>query len=122
MIFITKKAFENEIERRMGEIHFKTRTDEELWKLKDEVRELQHKVEMLEQARNTVPVINSPTVSSPNVYEPAPYWTNPNWKAPDFTCTNTPQMQCDTPIRDIMTGKTTCAVPQMDIVKDAVET
>lgn len=81
MIFITKKAFENEIERRMGEIHFKTRTDEELWKLKDEVRILQHKVEMLEQERNP------PTVGTYPVYEPAPYWTNPNWKAPDVTCT-----------------------------------
>lgn len=115
MIFITKKAFENEIEKRIGEIHFKTRTDEELWKLKDEVRDLQHRVEMLE-ARNLIPTPANP------VYEPAPYWTNPNWKAPDFTCTNPPQTQCDTPIRDTMTGATTCTVPQMDIVKDAVKT
>lgn len=54
MIFITKKAFENEIEKRIGEIHFKTRTEEELYKLKDEVRDLRHRIEMLE-ARNLTP-------------------------------------------------------------------
>ena len=97
---IAVEAFENEIEKRMGEIHFKTRTDEELWKLKDEVRTLQHKVEMLEQERNTPTVGTYPNTQSNPVYEPAPYWTNPNWKAPDITC----------------------AVPQMDVVKDVVQT
>ena len=114
MIFITKKAFENEIEKRMGEIHFKTRTDEELRKLKDEVRELQHRIEMLEERNLT------PTPANP-VYEPAPYWTNPNWKAPDFTCTNPPQTQCIAPTPGVMTGATTCTVPQTDIVKDAMQ-
>lgn len=100
MIFISKKAFNEEVEKRLGEIHFK----------------LQHRIEMLE-ARNLTPTPANP------VYEPAPDWTNPNWKAPDFTCTNnTPQTQCNTPIRDIMTGATNCTVPQMDIVKDAVPT
>ena len=84
MIFITKKAFENEMYNRLNEQNFKGRIEEELYRLKDTVRELQYKVESLEQSiRQPVPV-NIPTSTT---YEPAPYWTNPNWKAPDITCT-----------------------------------
>ena len=51
MIFISKHAFENEMERRMAEIHFRNRLDERLYKLEDTVRELQLKVQMLEDNR-----------------------------------------------------------------------
>ena len=93
MIFLTKKKFEEQVAGRMEEIRFKTRTDEELWKLRDEVRELKYRLDAIEQTiRQPVPV-NPATGTNPYTYEPAPYWTNPQWKAPDITCTtaNPPQ-------------------------------
>lgn len=48
MIFISKKAFNDEMDRRMGEIHFKNRTDEKIWKLEDEMRKLEFRVNCLE--------------------------------------------------------------------------
>ena len=87
MIFISKKAFENEMYNRIGEANFHQRTEDELYKLKDEVRELKYRLDALEQTvRQPVPV-NPATGTNPYTYEPAPYWTNPSWKAPDVTCT-----------------------------------
>lgn len=48
MIFKSKKAFNEEIEKRMNEIQFKTRVDEDLWKLRDRMSELEFKVRCLE--------------------------------------------------------------------------
>lgn len=45
MIFISKKAFENEMYKRIGEANFHQRTEEELYKLKDEVRELKYRLD-----------------------------------------------------------------------------
>ena len=59
MIFISKKAFENEIDKRMAEIHFKNRIDEKTWKMEEDIRNLKFRVECLEE-RNRVPV---PTVN-----------------------------------------------------------
>ena len=55
MIFISKKAFENEVEKRMEEIHFKNRTDEKIWKMEEDIRNLRFRVDCLEE-RNRVPV------------------------------------------------------------------
>lgn len=117
MIFISKKQFENALYDRMGEMRFKSDTDMAIMQLKDEVRDLKYRLDALEQIIHQPTPTNIPQThpSTPirdfmvnPTYEPAPYWTNPNWKAPDFTCTNTPQTQCK--------------VPQMDILKDVVET
>ena len=48
MIFITKKAFNEEVEKRIVEIQFRNRMDEDLWKLKDRVNTLEYKVRDLE--------------------------------------------------------------------------
>lgn len=57
MIFISKKAFNDEVDRRMSEINFKTRTDEKIWKMEEEVRKLTWRVDMLEEKANPrVPV------------------------------------------------------------------
>lgn len=84
MIFITKRAFENEIDRRMSEINFKTRTDEKIWKIEEDIRNLKFRVDCLEERDKTAVEVKFPTVEPG--YEPAPYWTNPSWKAPDITC------------------------------------
>ena len=55
MIFINKKAFENEIEKRMAEIHFKNRTDEKIFKFEKEISDLQFRLDCLEE-RNKIPV------------------------------------------------------------------
>ena len=87
MIFISKKKFEEKMYERISEVNFHTRTEEELFKLKDEMRELKYRLDALEQTiRQPVPV-NPATGTNPYTYEPAPYWTNPSWKAPDITCT-----------------------------------
>ena len=52
MIFITKKAFNEEVEKRMSEIQFRTRMDEDLWKLKNRMNELEFKVRCLEDEDN----------------------------------------------------------------------
>ena len=96
MIFLTKKAFENEMYNRINEQNFKGRIEDELYKLKDTVRELQYKVEMLEQSvRQPVPV-NPATGTNPYTYEPAPSWMNPNFKMPEVTCENPYQTTCTT--------------------------
>ena len=96
MIFITKKAFENEMYNRINEQNFKGRIEDELDKLKDTVRELQYKVEMLEQSiRQPVPV-NPATGTNPHTYEPAPYLMNPNFKMPEVTCASPYQTTCTT--------------------------
>ncbi len=109
MIFITKKAFEDEVLKRLDEqrarnvrnemVEETLKLREEVRLLKDEVSELKYRIARLEDKdkQNTQ---GAPAYGTYPVYEPAPYWTNPNWKAPDVTCT----------------------VPQMDIVKDAVPT
>lgn len=48
MIFKSKKAFNEEIDKRMNEIQFKTSVNEDLWKLKDRMSELEFKVRCLE--------------------------------------------------------------------------
>lgn len=59
MIFISKKAFENEIEKRMAEIHFKNRTDEKIWKIEDDIRGLRFRLDCLEERdRTPVPKVN----------------------------------------------------------------
>ena len=59
MIFISKKAFENEIEKRMAEIHFKNRMDEKIWKIEEDIRGLRFRLDCLEEhARTPVPKAN----------------------------------------------------------------
>ena len=55
MMFISKKAFENEIEKRMAEIHFKNRTDETICKIEADIRDLKFRLDCLEE-RNKIPV------------------------------------------------------------------
>lgn len=55
MIFISRKAFENEMEKRMGEIHFKNRIDEKIWTMEEDIRNLKFRVDCLEE-HNRVPV------------------------------------------------------------------
>lgn len=55
MIFISKKAFNDEIDRRMAEIHFKNNTDERIWKMEEDIRNLRFRLDCLEE-RNRIPV------------------------------------------------------------------
>ena len=56
MIFKSRRALEEEIQGRMMEAEFKRRTEEELWKLRDEVQQLKWRVDCLEGAGNSVKV------------------------------------------------------------------
>lgn len=59
MIFISKKAFENEVEKRMAEIFFKNRTDEKIWKMEEDIRNLRFRLDCLEaRDRTSVPKVN----------------------------------------------------------------
>lgn len=59
MIFISRKAFENEVEKRMAEIHFKNRTDEKIWKIEEDIRGLRFRLDCLEERdRTPVPKVN----------------------------------------------------------------
>ncbi len=59
MIFISKKAFENEVDKRMAEIHFKNRTDEKIWKIEEDIRNLKFRLDCLEDRyRIPVPEVN----------------------------------------------------------------
>lgn len=59
MIFISKKAFENEIEKRMAEIHFKNRIDDSIFNMQEEIRNLKFRMDCLEErGRTPVPKVN----------------------------------------------------------------
>ena len=59
MIFISKKSFENEVDKRMAEINFKNRTDEKIWKLEEDIRGLRFRLDCLEERdRTPVPKVN----------------------------------------------------------------
>lgn len=59
MIFISKKAFNDEVDRRMEEIHFKNRTDEKIWKIEEDIRNLRFRLDCLEERdRTPVPKVN----------------------------------------------------------------
>lgn len=59
MIFISKKAFNDEMDRRMAEIHFKNQTDEKIWKMEEDIRNLKFRVDWLEDKDKTpVPKVN----------------------------------------------------------------
>ncbi len=79
MIFLTKKDFEEAVDKRASEIRFKRATEEELWDLKNELIELKARVNALENAAKNPP-------EPDKTFEPAPYWTNPNWVSPAPTC------------------------------------
>ena len=86
MIFITKKAFENKMYERISEANFHARTEDELYKLKDEVRELKYRLDALEGAiRQPVPV-NPATFKMPEVTCASPYQT---------TCTTSNEVKSD---------------------------
>ena len=53
MIFISKKAFNDEIDRRMAEIHFKNNTDERIWKMEEDIRNLRFRLDCLEERDRT---------------------------------------------------------------------
>lgn len=53
MIFISKKAFENEVNKRIQEVQFMTRTEEKIWGMEEEIRRLNYRVQCLEE-RNMV--------------------------------------------------------------------
>ena len=69
MIFKSKKAFEEEVYKRMNEIDFRGKTEERLYRLEEQVRNLEHHIERLED-RLTVP-------------QPQPYIVNPSWTGTD---------------------------------------
>lgn len=64
MIFISRKAFENEVGNRMAEIDFRNRIDEKIWKLEEDIRGLRFRLDCLEE-RNKVP---EPKVSGGVMY------------------------------------------------------
>ena len=68
MIFISKKAFNEEMDRRMSEIHFKNRIDEKIWELDQKIRNLEHKVDCLEE-RNRIPVMKKYDYTEENCCE-----------------------------------------------------
>ena len=49
MIFISKKAFENEVDKRMAEINFRNHTDEKIWKMEEDIRNLKFRLDCLEE-------------------------------------------------------------------------
>lgn len=68
MIFITKKAFENEVDKRMAEISFKNHTDEKIWKMEEDIRNLIFRVACLEERdRTPIPKGNTGDVA-PTVF------------------------------------------------------
>ena len=48
MIFISRKAFENEVGNRMAEIDFRNRIDEKILKLEEDIRGLRFRLDCLE--------------------------------------------------------------------------
>ena len=64
MIFIRKKAFEDEIEKRTAEIYFKNRTDEKIWKMEEDIRNLRFRLDCLEE-RDKTPVLKVNCGSEP---------------------------------------------------------
>lgn len=67
MIFKTKKAFEEEVFNRMSEIRFKSETENEIYRLKDEVRELKYRLEMLEHSVRQPVAMPYPTTNTGTV-------------------------------------------------------
>lgn len=65
MIFKSKKEFENAVYERMSEIEFRSRTDERLYRLEEQVINLEHRIKCIED-RLTVPA-------------PTPYIVNSTW-------------------------------------------
>ena len=65
MIFISKKAFNEEVEKRTSEIQYRIRMDEDLYRLKDRVNELEFKVRCLEDGDNNC-YCKTPTVNVTN--------------------------------------------------------
>lgn len=53
MIFISKKALNDEVDKRMAEINFKNRTDEKIWRLEADIHKLQFRVDCLEDWRES---------------------------------------------------------------------
>lgn len=71
MIFISKKAFENEVDHRMAEINFKNRTDEKIWQMEEAIRNLKFRVECLEERDKTpVPKVNTGDVAPTIIVQP----------------------------------------------------
>ena len=59
MIFISKKAFNDEIDRRMAEIHFKNSMDEKIQKMEENIRDLRFRLDCLEErVRTPAPKVN----------------------------------------------------------------
>lgn len=69
MIFKSKKEFENAVYERMSEIDFRGKTEEKLYRLEEQVRNLEHHINRIED-RLTVP-------------QPQPYLVNPSWTGTD---------------------------------------
>ncbi len=69
MIFKSKKEFENAVYERMNEIDFRGKTEEKLYRLEEQVRNLEHHINRLED-RLTVP-------------QPQPYIVTPTWTGAD---------------------------------------
>lgn len=69
MIFKSKRAFDNAVYERMDEIDFRTKTDERLYRLEEEVNTLKSRISRLED-RLTVPA-------------PMPHIVNPTWTGAD---------------------------------------
>lgn len=69
MIFKSKKEFENAVYDRLSEIDFRGKTEERLFRLEEQVRNLEHHINRLED-RMTVP-------------QPQPYIVNPSLAGTD---------------------------------------
>lgn len=59
MIFITKKAFEEEVFKRISEVNFHEKTERKLCELQDKVRELDFRVRCLEDKERCEKMANT---------------------------------------------------------------
>lgn len=92
MIFKSKKEFENAVYERMSEIEFRSKTDEKLYRLEEEVNNLKHHINRLED-RLTItqpqPYIVTPTWTGtdPVDHTPTTAWGGNNMTGGDTSCT-----------------------------------
>ena len=70
MIFKSKREFENMVNERIYEIDFRSKTEEKLYRLEEELNNLKHHINRLED-RLTAPA-------------PTPYIVTPTWTGADL--------------------------------------
>lgn len=92
MIFKSKKAFDEEVYKRMNEIDFQGRTNDKLYRLEEEVNNLKYRISRLEDRFTTPqqqPYIVNPSWTGANPVDHTPYtaWGGNSTTGGDSSCT-----------------------------------